>query len=89
METGRTFWRNSRYSKRRYHTCVVTPDLNELFGTSEGNNPVPTLEDIIKTTSINDIDQLQVSSSTKYTARNIIPIPPFMINRLSLTIQAT
>lgn len=70
-------------------TCVVTPDLNRLFSTSESENLVPTLDDIMKVTSISDTKQHQLSLCTKYTARNIILIPPFMINRLSLVIQAT
>ena len=40
-------------------------------------------------TSTTNVDQLQASTSVKYSARNIIPIPLFMANRLSLTIQAT
>lgn len=43
----------------------------------------------MQVSSINDINQLQVSSSLKFPAQNIIPIPPFMMNRLSLVIQAS
>lgn len=67
----------------------MTPDLNQLFRTSEGDNLVPALEDMIKTASTTNIERLQVSESLRNTARNVIPIRPFMVNRLSLAIQAT
>ena len=68
---------------------MVTPDLSQLFGISEEDSFVPEVDDIMRVTSISKIDHLQISISMKFTARNILPIPPFMVNRLSMTIQET
>ena len=94
QEIGGTLWRQERLfgaiqGIQKDGTCIVTPDLSQIFGTSENDNQVPTVEDLMAIRSPNEIDRLQVSPALSYTARNIIPIPPFMINRLSLTIQAT
>ena len=93
QEVGGNLWSNSSekfgaiQGIQRNGTCVVTPDTDLLFGLSEGNNSVPQIKDLLEIRNINEIDQVQISNETKYQARNIIPIPPFMINKLSLAIQ--
>ena len=72
---------------QRNGICIVIPDTNQLFGISEGNNSVPQVKDLLELRNVNEIDQIQVSNDTRYQARNIIPIPPFMINKISLAIQ--
>ena len=90
---GKNLWSNTSekfgaiQGIQRNGTCVVIPDTKQLFGISEGNNSVPQVKDLLELRNVNEIDQIQVSNKTRYQARNIIPIPPFMINKISLAIQ--
>ena len=85
MDARRVFRRNSRNSKNG--TCVVIPVQDQLFGTSELNESIPEKEDILNVNTIKQLDLLQLSSTRNFLARNIILIPPFMVNRLSIIIQ--
>ena len=93
QEIGGNFWSEANESLgaiqgiQKDGTCVVTPDIDQLFGISEGNNTVPKVSDILEIRGTNKIDQLQVSADTRYQARNVIPIPPFMLKKISATIQ--
>ena len=64
-------------------TCVVTPDMPQLLGTSTNNTSVPSADKIMTIESVNDYRNLKTSTKMKFPARNFIVIPPFMIYKLN------
>ena len=68
-------------------TSVVTPDMDQLLEISAVASPVPKLEDYMMTESEEDCNNLKSSKDTYYTARNFIPVPPFLLNEISNSIS--
>ena len=67
-------------------TSVVTPDVNQLLEISAIATNIPTMEDYLKVESIEDIRKLRNSKDTCYTARNFVPVPPFMLYKMNQVI---
>ena len=72
---------------RKDATCIITPDFDQLTQISVRDASVPDIEDILKANTIEDINNLKNSPNDKFSARNVIPIPPFMLERLDQVIQ--
>ena len=67
-------------------TSVVTPDMNQLLEISAIATNVPTIEDYLNVENLEDIRKLRNSKDTCYTARNFVPVPPFMLYKLNQVI---
>ena len=67
-------------------TSVITPDILQLVKVSTVATPVPSIEDYLQVTSMEDYRNLKVSKDIYFTARNFIPVPPFMLNELNESI---
>ena len=67
-------------------TSVVTPDMNQLLEISAVPTNVPRIEDYLKVESIEDIRRLKSSKEVCYTARNVVPVPLFMLFKMNETI---
>ena len=71
-------------------SCVITPDVPTLvalpFKTAE---KVPKPDDIYGAKTVSDIENVNVNDSCEFLPRNVIPIPPFLLNRISSTIERT
>ena len=70
----------------KYITSVVTPDMNQLLEISSVAAPVPSIEDFMKMNSLEDYRSLKPSQTNYYTARNFIPIPPFLSHTVNKAI---
>jgi len=44
---------------------------------------------ILKVTTVEEIDNLQVSTAQKFKPRNFVPVPPFLVNSISSAISAS
>ena len=64
-------------------TSVVTPDMDQLLEISAVATPVPNLEEYMKMESNEEYKHLKASKDSYYTARNFIPVPPFLLNEIS------
>ena len=64
-------------------TSVVTPDMDQLLEISAVATLVPNLEEYMKINSNEDYKHLKSSKDSYYTARNFIPVPPFLLNKIS------
>ena len=67
-------------------TSVVTPDMNQLLEISAIATNVPTIEDYLNVENLEDIRKLRNCKDTCYTARNFVPVPPFMLYKLNQAI---
>ena len=69
-------------------TSIVTPEVSELLDVSTIASPVPLIEDYTKIKLTNNLKYLKVpeNSCSHYTARNFIPVPPFMLHELNQAI---
>ena len=68
--------------------------LNRYLGSHQSNIPyilsvVPTVMSILKVTTVEEIDNLQVSTAQKFKPRNFVPVPPFLVNSISSAISAS
>ena len=72
---------------QRDATCIVTPDFDQLTQISVRDTSVPEIEDLLNAKTIEDINNLQLSTTKRFSARNVIPIPPFMLDKLDETIR--
>ena len=69
---------------------TMTPDTEKLFEKpSCAVQVVPTVTSILKVTSEEEIDDLQVSTAQKFKPRNLVPVPPFLVNPISSAISAS
>ena len=68
-------------------TSIVTPEMSELVEISTVAAQVPKIEDYLKIQSTDEFKDLKVSNDTHYTARNFIPVPPFMLNKLNQAVM--
>ena len=66
-----------------YITLVITADMNQLLEISSAAAPVPTMEDFMCLNLMDNYRSLKPSLTEYYTARNFIPVPPFMPNALN------
>ena len=66
-------------------TLVVTPDMKQLLEISTVAAPIPLMEDLMKITTLDEYRSLKQSQDKYFTARNFIPIPPFMLNTINLS----
>ena len=66
-------------------TSIVPPEVSELLDVSTIASPVPSIEDYMKIKSTNNLKYLKFSENncSHYTARNFIPVPPFMLHELN------
>ena len=71
---------------QREATCIVTPDFNQLTQISVRDTSIPDINDLLNARTVEDINNLQLSPAKKFSARNVIPIPPFMLDKLDETI---
>ena len=55
--------------------------MDQLFGIFEGKYSVPKVKNFLEIRNVNKINHLQISSDTRYQARNVTPIQIFMINK--------
>ena len=68
-------------------TSVVTPDMSQLLKLSAVATPVPSIEDYMKVETIDECKNLKIEINSYYSARNFIPIPPFMLFDLNQAIS--
>ena len=92
QEIGGKLWMQEEYfgaiqGIKKDGTCVVIPDQHQLFGISEDNESIPETDSFLQVQDLNQLDQLIASNDKKYTARNVIPVPPFMLSKISDIIQ--
>ena len=65
----------------------MTPDVNVLKGiASDTDTPVPAIASILAVKTSEEVDNLNVSATVKFRARNFIPIPPFLLESIHETI---
>ena len=68
-------------------TSIVTPELSELLDGSTIASLVPLIEDYMKIKSKNNLKNLKASvNGLYYTARYLIPVPPFMLHELNVAV---
>ena len=66
----------------------MTPNVDILCEDFAGSNtPTPTPTQILNVSSIEDINNLTVSNSVKYRARNFIPVTPFLLEAINKAID--
>ncbi len=70
-------------------TCVITPNTDKLFSIAVRDQSVPKIEDIMKATTMDEINNLVPEESIKFTARSVIPIPPFLLEIMDTSINAS
>jgi len=59
----------------------MTPDTEKLLEKpSFAVKVVPTVASILKATPVEDINALQVITAQKFKPRNLVPVPPFLVN---------
>ena len=92
QKIGGNIWRDEEHfgaiqGLRKDATCIITPNFDQLTQISVRDASVPDIEDILKVNTIEDINNLQNSPNEKFSARNVIPIPPFMLEKLDQVIQ--
>ena len=68
-------------------TSVVTPDEKQQYEISAVAAPVPTMDDLMKIKTMEDYRNLKPSPNNYFTARNFVPIPPFMLNTIYQSIR--
>ena len=67
---------------------AMTPDIDTLFATSEeAALAVPSVTQILAVTSIENVDGLTDSATVTYKPRNLIPIPPFLLETIQTSIS--
>ncbi len=59
----------------------MTPEMDRLCHTEAEDQDVPEIEDMLKIKSLKNLGNLETAGMASYSAQNIIPIPPFMLNR--------
>ena len=64
-------------------TSVVTPDMGQLLEISAVATPVPSIQDYMKVSTLADLRKIRPAKDSCYTARNIIPVPPFMLVKVN------
>jgi len=69
---------------------TMTPDTEKLLEKpSFAVQVVPTVTIILKVTTVEEIDDLQVSTTQKFKPRNLVPVTPFLVNPISSAISAS
>jgi len=69
---------------------TMTPDTATLFEhPAYVTQPVPTITNILKATTSDEVDALQDSAAQKYKPRNFIPIPPFLVLPIASAITSS
>ena len=62
-------------------TIIMTPDITILKKIElDTDTPVPALANLLNVKTNEEVVELTVSTRAKYRARNIIPIPPFLLD---------
>ena len=64
-------------------TSVITPDMSQLLEVSTIAAQVPSMEEYSRMKSIEDYRASRTPREKYFTARNFIPVPPFMLNDLN------
>ena len=64
-------------------TCIMTPDIPQLVGIFTNEASVPPIEDLIGLYTEENYRRINSLTRNKYSARNFIPIPPFMLFKIN------
>ena len=64
-------------------TCIATPDIQQLLGLSTNETSVPLINDLMEVKLEDEYQNLKTTSRSKYSARNFIAIPPFMLFKIN------
>ena len=71
------------------HPAIMTPDIAVLSKVeSDSDTAVPTTTNLLNVKTKAEVEALTVSATVKYRARNIIPVPPFLLEPVQKAISS-
>ena len=70
------------------NTAMMTPDMETLKKVeSASDTAVPAMANLLNVKSKEEVDALTVSATVKYRARNVLPVPPFMLDSIQEVVE--
>lgn len=69
-------------------TCIMTPDYDTLINVSNQNpEAIPKIDHLLAVETEDDVKSLVVGQTTVFNPRNFTPVPPFLVDTISISIS--